>query len=51
MKDSFLQLFTLQKPIQSKGGVYPPFLVGDISILNGISPIGTKFSNANEEGL
>jgi hypothetical protein len=46
----YLHLFTPQKPIQSKGGVYPPFPQGDISILNGISAIGTKFSNANEEG-
>lgn len=46
----YLQLFTPQKPIQSKGGVYPLFPEGDISILNGISAIGTKFSNANEEG-
>jgi len=49
-KDLYLHLFTPQKPVQSAGGVYPPFPAGNISILNGISGIGTKFSNANEEG-
>lgn len=46
----YLHLFTPEKPVESKGGVYPPFPSGNISILNGISAIGTKFSNANEEG-
>lgn len=46
----FLHLLTPDKPIYSKGGVYPPFPSGNISILDGISPIGTKFSNAENEG-
>ena len=46
----YLHLFTPQKPVEYKGGVYPPFPTGNISILNGISAMGTKFSNANEEG-
>lgn len=46
----FLHLFTPEKPVQSAGGVYPPFPTGTISILNSISAIGTKFSQANEEG-
>jgi len=46
----YLHLFTPQKPVESKGGVYPPFPSGNISILHGISAIGTKFSNADEEG-
>ena len=49
-KDLYLHLFTPQKPVQSKGGVHPPFPTGNISILNDISAIGTKFSEANEEG-
>jgi hypothetical protein len=49
-KNLFLHLFTPQKPTYSKGGVNPPFPAGNISILSGISAIGTKFSEANEEG-
>ena len=49
-KDLFLHLFTPQMPVKSKGGINPPFPTGNISILNGISAIGTKFSEANEEG-
>jgi hypothetical protein len=33
-----------------RGGVNPPFPSGNISVLNGISSIGTKFSRADEEG-
>ncbi len=49
-KDLFLHLFTPEKSIYSKGDVNPPFPSGNISILNGISAIGTKFSKAEEEG-
>lgn len=49
-KELFLHLFTPDKPVQSSGGVYPPFPTGTVSILHGISPIGTKFSQAHEEG-
>ena len=49
-KDLYLHLFTPEKPIYSKGDVNPPFPSGNISILNGISAIGTKFSKAEEEG-
>ena len=49
-KDLFLHLFTPQKPIYSAGGVNPPFPSGNISLLDGISAIGTKFSQAVEEG-
>jgi len=48
--DLYLHLFTPDKPKYAKGGVYPPFPKGNISILNGISAIGTKFSKAEEEG-
>ena len=46
----YLHLFTPDKPKFSKGGVYPPFPKGNISILNGISAIGTKFSKPEDEG-
>jgi len=49
-KDLYLHLFTPEKPIYSKGDVNPPFPTGNLSILNGISAIGTKFSKAEEEG-
>ena len=49
-EDLYLHLFTPQKPKYARGGVYPDFPEGDISLLNYISPIGTKFSQANEEG-
>jgi len=49
-KDLFLHLFTPQKPLHSAGGVNPPFPDGNISILNVISAIGTKFSQAKDEG-
>jgi hypothetical protein len=45
-----LHLFTPDKPKYAKGGVYPPFPEGNISILNGISAIGTKFSKPEDEG-
>ncbi|MDP4274728.1 MAG: glycoside hydrolase family 2, partial [Bacteroidota bacterium] len=46
----FLHLFTPQVSRFSKGGTNPPFPSGDISILNGISAIGTKFSEPEVEG-
>jgi hypothetical protein len=52
--DLFLHLFT---PCQAKysktgvgGDVNPPFPSGNISFLNGISPMGTKFTKADAEG-
>ncbi|KAA6322907.1 hypothetical protein EZS27_027602, partial [termite gut metagenome] len=50
-EDLFLHLFTPGKPVQSTNvntlGVFPD---GQISILNAISPVGTKFSKAAEHG-
>ena len=49
----FLHLFTPKTATNLKGvrgGVNPPFPSGNISILHGISAIGTKFSRADEEG-
>lgn len=52
----FLHLFTpgaAQYSIRQtgvRGEVNPPFPDGNISFLNGISPIGTKFTMANAEG-
>jgi hypothetical protein len=49
----FLHLFTPQTATNLKGvrgGVNPPFPAGNISVLHGISAIGTKFSRADEEG-
>jgi len=48
--DLYLRLLTPDKPKNVKGGVNPPFPSGDISILNGISAIGTKFSKPEAEG-
>jgi hypothetical protein len=48
--DLFLHLFTPQAPKHNKGGVNPPFPTGTISVLNGISAIGTKFTKSAEEG-
>lgn len=48
--DLFLHLFTPGAPRFIKGDVNPPFPSGNISILNGISAIGTKFSQAEAEG-
>jgi hypothetical protein len=49
-KDQFLHLFTPQPARFVRGGVMPPFPAGNISILNGISAIGTKFTKAEAEG-
>lgn len=48
--DLFLRLFTPAKHDPGNKNVQPPFPDGDISILNSISPIGTKFSRADQEG-
>jgi hypothetical protein len=51
--DLFLHMFTPETPSVLggvRGTVYPSFPDGDISILHGISAIGTKFSKAEEEG-
>ena len=46
----FLHLFTPQVARFAKGGVSPAFPSGTISILNGISAIGTKFTKPEAEG-
>ena len=48
--DLFLHLFTPQYSKFAKGGVNPTFPSGNISILNGINAIGTKFSKAEDGG-
>jgi hypothetical protein len=51
--DLFLHLFTPATPGNLngvRGGMAPPFPSGNISVLHGISPVGTKFSSAQEEG-
>jgi len=48
--DLYLHLFTPDPPKFIKGSVYPPFPKGNLSILNGISAIGTKFSKPEDEG-
>ena len=49
-EDLFLHLFTPQKPRYAIGHVTPPFPEGNISILNGISAIGTKFLSPDSMG-
>jgi len=50
-KDLFLHLFTPETALNAKGGVTPLFpTTGTISILDGITAIGTKFSDATGEG-
>ena len=49
----FLHLFTPATATNLRGvtgEIIPSFPSGDISFLHGISPIGTKFSRADEEG-
>lgn len=51
--DIFFHLFTPATATNLKGvsgGVTPSFPEGNISFLNGISPIGTKFSQPSQEG-
>ncbi len=49
-KDLFLHLFTPQSGKSAKGGTAPSFPSGNISFLNGISAIGTKFTKPEVEG-
>lgn len=42
--DIYLHLFTPQNPGHASGWVTPEFPEGNISLLNSISPIGTKFN-------
>lgn len=50
-KNLFLHLFTPQRASHANANVTPAFpATGTISILHGISAIGTKFSRADEEG-
>ena len=50
-EDLFLHLLTPSAPVQSKNintlGLFPS---GNLSILNAISPVGTKFTNATAHG-
>jgi len=49
--DLFLRLYTPQRPGAAKNDYNsPPFPAGDISFLNGISAIGTKFDAATNHG-
>jgi hypothetical protein len=51
--DLFLHLFTPQTATNLRGvrgGMTPPFPAGNLSVLHGISSIGTKFSDAQAEG-
>ena len=52
-EELFLHLFTPATATNLRGvrgGVNPPFPSGNISLLHGISGIGTKFSSAQQEG-
>ncbi|HLP71669.1 MAG TPA: glycoside hydrolase family 2 TIM barrel-domain containing protein [Bacteroidales bacterium] len=52
-KDLFLHLFTPATATNLRGvrgGVSPAFPAGNISVMNGITAVGTKFSQAREEG-
>lgn len=46
----YLHLFTPERPIFYSSNVEPRFPQGDISFLNGICAVGTKFSRAEQEG-
>ena len=51
--DLFLHLFTPATATNLRGvrgDMIPPFPAGNISVLHGISPVGTKFSSAEAEG-
>ena len=48
-EDTFLQLYTPRFP-QDANHARAPFPKGDISLLEGIAPIGTKFHSAEEHG-
>ena len=50
MDGLYLRLFTPGRPVFYSPNVEAPFPDGDISVLNCISPVGTKFSRASHEG-
>ena len=49
-KDVFLHLFTPERPLFYSKNINPRFPEGDISFLNAICAVGTKFSRAEQEG-
>ena len=50
-EDLFLHLLTPSPPVQSKNtNTLAPFPEGNLSILNAISPVGTKFMKAADHG-
>lgn len=49
-KDMYLHLFTPERPVFYSANVEPHFPDGNISILNTICAVGTKFSRAEQEG-
>ncbi len=49
-KDVFLHLFTPEHPLFYSKNINPRFPEGDISFLNTICAVGTKFSRAEQEG-
>jgi hypothetical protein len=50
-EDLFLHLLTPQPPVQSRNtNTLAPFPDGNLSILNAISPVGTKFMKSTEHG-
>lgn len=49
-KDMYLHLFTPGRPVFYSSNVEPQFPNGDISFLNAICAVGTKFSRAEQEG-
>ena len=46
----YLHLFTPERPTYMSKNVEPPFPDGQISVLNCIPAVGTKFSRADQEG-
>ena len=49
-KNMYLHLFTPERPVFYSKNVDPRFPDGNISFLNAIPAIGTKFSRAEQEG-
>lgn len=49
-KDMYLHLFTPGRPVYYSDNVEPHFPNGDLSFLNAICAVGTKFSRAEQEG-
>lgn len=48
--DTYLHLFTPGRPVYYSENVEPHFPDGDISVMNVICAVGTKFSRAEQEG-